>query len=203
MLGWSSTPATGTADTAEGTVAPAVPSRGRSALTRLLVDRIQDSRRDPFAVVMLELGGRLSGSGDPFGLLPAAARDSLLARVQARLAVPPTRGDFDDALCMLVLPGADTPAALDPLRFALGQCCQHTVLAERRLYSVRWRLAAAFYPRDGHAPCRLMHEVQSRLRNEPWQEGMAVRQAPARSGRQRPNRREFRLPTASDPLALV
>jgi hypothetical protein len=204
MFGWSSTSSADTAPAAEGGVPPAPVAIGRSGLTRLLVDRIQDSRRDPFAVVMLDLAGRASGSDRPPQPLPAAAREHIAQRLQTRLSQLAGHGELDESLSVFILAGADTRAALEPLRQALAELCQHNVLADRQCYSVRWRLAATFYPRDGHAPCRLLHDVQALLRNEPWHDGVSAPRGAAQAATpvRAPALSELRVPVATDPLAL-
>ena len=203
MFGWSSTPVSDPAPMADGTSAPMTGISGRSALTRLLIDRIQDSHRDPFAVVMLELAGRHSGSDEDRHVLPLAARDTLVQRLHARLPAQAGHGDFDEAVTVLVLPGVDTRAALEPVRQALADLCQHSVLADRQCYSVHWRMAAAFYPADGHAPCRLLRDAQSQLRAATWSEGDPTRRAADAMPARAPDPDRFRLPVASDPLAVV
>lgn len=204
MFGWSSAPAVDAAANAEDSPAHMPRPTGRSGLTRLLVDRIQDSRRDPFAVVMLDLAGRPSGSDHAAVALPVAARESIARRLQARLTQVAGHGELDESLSVFILAGVDTKAALEPLRQALTELCQHNVLADRQCFSVRWRLAATFYPRDGHAPCRLLHDVHTVLRGEPWHDGASAPRAanPAPPVR-RPPAAELRIPLASDPLALV
>lgn len=203
MFGWSSTPVTDPAPMAEGTAAPMTGISGRSALTRLLIDRIQDSQRDPFAVVMLELAGRRSGSDEDRHVLPLAARDGFLQRLHARLPAEAGYGDFAEAVTVLLLPGVDTRAALEPLRQVLADLCQHSLLADRQCYSVHWRMAAALYPADGHAPCRLLRDAQAQLRAAAWSDGDTSRRvADVRPGRT-PTPDRFRLPVASDPLAVI
>ena len=203
MFGWSSTPVSDPAAMADGAAAPMTGIGGRSALTRLLIDRIQDSQRDPFAVVMLELAGRRSGSDDDRHVLPPAARDGFVQRLHARLPAKAGHGEFDEAVTVLVLPGVDTRAALEPLRQVLADLCQHSLLADRQCYSVHWRMAAAFYPVDGHAPCRLLRDAQAQLRAAVWSDGDPIRCVADARPAHAPDPDRFRMPVASDPLAVV
>lgn len=201
MFGWSSAPVSD-AVPADGATSRTESLVGRGALTRLLIDRIQDGRHDPFALVMLELVGRPSAGRGTWLTLPAAAHEAVLRKLFERLRQHRTTGSLDEHLTVLILSGVDTRAALEPLRLALSECCQHSVLADRECYSVRWRLAAALYPADGHAPCRLLRDVQTQLRAAPWSDAGQARPAGATPPRTSATER-FRVPVATDPLALV
>lgn len=203
MFGWSSAQVSDQPSAPAPTTAQSA-GTGRSALTRLLVDRIQHSQRDPFAIVMLQLAGRSDDARGQSSSLPPAARDALVDRVAGRLQRAFEYTSLEPDIAVLVMAGVDTRAALEPLRQVLTECCQHTVLADRQCYSVRWRLAAAFYPADGHAPCRLLREVQSLLRTESWLGRDTSRHAADTAASIRakdPGR--FQLPASGDPLALV
>lgn len=202
MFGWSSSPAPNPV-AVDDRASQATFAIGRGALTRLLVDRVQDRGHDPFALVMLELTGRTNAGDGAWETLPDAARMTLLQRLCERLRQQSTQGSLDERISVLIVAGLDTRAALEPLRLVLSECCQHSVLADRKCYSVRWRLASAFYPAEGRAPSRLLRDAQAQLRVSPWSDAEPLKRTATTAPSNLSPADRFRLPVAADPLALV